>query len=394
MAAPHKCCWVPPVDGRSGRWRFTATVNGKRKYFTVPSTIGERQKKAAEDWMIAKLASLKTEPPKERTPKLRTIYREWIEWGRGEVAADRLSELTVEGNRKHASNGLDAIEDLGLDNLSNPIAKPLEDHWKTLSPTTIRNRLAALRVMFRWAVEHGRLPRNPLDGVAGPKPEYQGDRYASEGEVSAFAEFVDRWAAAEDGKLSRFAAMTATLVKVVIETGCRPGEMCKAQWEHWKLEDRVIVLPPKSHKTGRRVNKPRFVLVSEEIAREIEAIRSHPDRHPEWIFTHRVGPRAGTSATAEDKRWGTPWNSNALSRRVKDLRRAAIKAGVPLADTGVKRLHLYRLRHSSITQQLADGLTTREVADLHGTSERVIESTYLHPQIEHLRAALDRRRSR
>ena len=232
------------------------------------------------------------------------------------------------------------------------------------------------------------IPVNPIAGYELPKADYQGDRYAPAEEVNAFLGWIDRRAAALTGKLARFERLTVHLIRFVAETGCRPGEACTLRWEHFDPAQRAAILPLREHKTGRKTGRPRLILLSPALVALLEEIRADPERHPTHVFTHGCGHLA--TQTEERRRQGDPWNSNALSRKVKELRREAIKAGILREDSGLKRLHLYRLRHTRITNALEKGANIVDVAALSGNSVKVIESTYLHHQIDHLRDVADR----
>lgn len=66
----------------------------------------------------------------------------------------------------------------------------------------------------------------------------------------------------------------------------------------------------------------------------------------------------------------------------KDLKAAAVAAGLPPATTA------YTLRHSVITDLVADGLDVLTVARLSGTSIAMIEKHYGHLRADHAAAAL------
>jgi hypothetical protein len=63
---------------------------------------------------------------------------------------------------------------------------------------------------------------------------------------------------------------------------------------------------------------------------------------------------------------------------------------LPVVDSGVKRMHLYRLRHTRITNDLPSGMLATDAAVLRGDSVKMIESVYLHAQADHLLDVVDR----
>jgi integrase len=271
------------------------------------------------------------------------------------------------------------------------LLRQFADRVVTAGDFTVEDLARAYVEHRRKLVLEGKASAHTAAGLELPRAEYQGDRYAPADEVEGFLAWVEARARAVAGKLARFHLLTAYLVRFVAETGCRPGEACALEWRHCDLPRRLVVFPAPEHKTGRKTKRPRTLALSPGLVALLESLRADPERHPTHVFTHAWGPRAGVR-TEEELRQGCPWNSNALSRRIKELRREAIAAGVLAADSGVRRMHLYRLRHTRITNDLQAGMLATDAAALHGNSVKVIESTYLHHQADHLLDAADRAR--
>lgn len=76
---------------------------------------------------------------------------------------------------------------------------------------------------------------------------------------------------------------------------------------------------------------------------------------------------------------GKPWNKDAWKGPIKE---AANDAGLPAETTA------YTLRHSTITDLVTSGLDLLTVAQVSGTSVRMIERHYGHLQREHAKQAL------
>jgi site-specific recombinase XerD len=76
---------------------------------------------------------------------------------------------------------------------------------------------------------------------------------------------------------------------------------------------------------------------------------------------------------------GKPWNKDAWKGPIKE---AALAAGLPSETTA------YTLRHSTITDLVTGGLDLLTVAQVSGTSVRMIEKHYGHLQREHAKLAL------
>jgi integrase len=401
--------WFTPQRG-SPRWRFSKVgLDGKRRYYYAdpewPRTEAGRKKATA--WMLGVLDSLEGRSVTAghwTIDNLRLAYMTWVE---RKAESGELSRHTFDGHRKQLKilcreplHGR-PFGELAVDDLNAAKLQALAEAWKKQGrgATTIRNRLGSLQAMLNWAAQprgdravEKLIPVNPVAGWEMPRAEYQGDRYAPAAEVDAFLAWLGKRAEGLPGKMGRFERLMVQLVRIAAATGCRPGELCALRWRHIHFDQRAIIMPPAEHKTGRKTQKPRLVPLSPEVAALLEGLQADPERHPEFVFTHHAHWR-GRKPTADEQRYGVPWNSNALSRRFKELRREAIDAKViPDVDEGLQRLHLYRLRHTKITNDLQAGARVADVAAKSGNSIAVIESTYLHPQVSHLVDVEDRLR--
>ncbi len=394
----------------TGRWYFTHTdsESKRRSYYASPeiphTDAGQRK---AQIWMDDKLNELADRVITDNDWTLDDLRLAYLTWCTKQVAGDEKSEHTLRGHRGHlhlicsTARGARTYGDIVARDLTTRIVAELVESWQSpgkdkhgkpkriIGPVTIGNRIGSLVAVLNWASKprddrpiSKLIESNPIAGYQSPRIPYQGDRYAPSTEIDKFQEWVDSRAMGKIGRRARFERMTALLIRVASETGCRPGELCVLQWEHLKEEQRAIILPPRLHKTGRKTGKPRIIVLSRDLIARLQELRKDPHRHPTHVFTHQSGSLAGL--TDDEARQGMPWNSTALAKKVLKLRRAAIKADVLQVDSGVQRMHLYRLRHTKITNDLQGGANAMDVAKMAGNSVKVIEDTYLHTQVEHL----------
>jgi integrase len=260
-------------------------------------------------------------------------------------------------------------------------------------PTYIARMVASVQAVFNWAAApvpkrdpERLIAANPLKGYRSVHCQIPDapDRYASDDEVSAFLKWGRDRARKIGGLAGRFDRLTIEIIYAMSLTGARPGELCAALWNDFsprKVQDKtgqwwgLIVFPPKRHKTGGKTGKPREIYCPAPLVRTILAIGRLKGRHPEFIWSHRRGARAATRG-ADVATQGEPWNSNALSRRIKQLRLMAIDDGVPLANEGDNRFVAYRLRHTAAAKLLMSGEDIYTVAKLLGTSAAMIQRRY------------------
>lgn len=283
------------------------------------------------------------------------------------------------------------------------------------TPHYVANLCRSVQAALNWATQPRAdqggtrlLTENPLKGHRAPTVPRSAERFAERTEAAAFLWFFRRYADrfGRDSATAKFDRRTILLERVLIHTGCRPGETCVLQWEdiRWDAGQTSTgqtyakaVIPYTRWKAGKATGKPRTIFFSPMLTRALRRLASRPDRHPVHVFTHLAG--RNLRDIGEDPRAGVPWSdSTALAAKIRAVRRAAIAAGVKLTDEGENRLVNYRWRHTAISTLLMMGIDVTTVAELTGTSPAMIYHTYGHLLHDHLAAAAERlhagRRSR
>lgn len=207
--------------------------------------------------------------------------------------------------------------------------------------TTQHHALENVKRAIRWSVDQQRIPSSPIDKMRVEKGPGRTFTISPELHRKLFDGF-------DDGKSGRRRVRSMRQILIALRlTGCRPSEIIKLTIEQlgqevWRIDE---------HKT-RRHGKTRTIYPCpclETLAR----IASH-------------GRTTGPVFLSDYK---TPWKYSMLRQRMERAK---------------KRLNvdpdcvLYSYRHASITEALLAGVDTATVAEMHGTSIRVIESTYAH----------------
>jgi integrase len=113
------------------------------------------------------------------------------------------------------------------------------------SPIMANRVLSAVRKLFNWCVARDILQVSPCTLVAPPAPERSRDRVLNDDELRLV------WNAA-DGDGWPF----GPLVKMLILTGQRLGEVGGMRWDEVDLENGVWTLPPERVKNGERHEVP------------------------------------------------------------------------------------------------------------------------------------------
>jgi integrase len=103
---------------------------------------------------------------------------------------------------------------------------------KRSTPIMANRTLAAMRRLFNWCVENDIITASPCVGVKPPGAEHQRDRVLSDKELQLL------WAACETE-----GPPFGPLVKLLILTGQRRGEVGKMRWPEVDLAQRMWTLP-------------------------------------------------------------------------------------------------------------------------------------------------------
>lgn len=146
------------------------------------------------------------------------------------------------------------------------------------------------------------------------------------------------------------------LVKAMLFTGARPGELANANVTHFDKEQGTLAL---NGKTGYRV----VSLSSAAIAFFIEQTKDKIANAP--VFASEYGQR---------------WNKDSWKKPFK----IAVEAA-KLPPTVV----MYSLRHTAISEMIASGIDSFEVARMAGTSTAMIDKHYGHLRHDRMRDKLD-----
>lgn len=299
--------------------------------------------------------------------------------------------------------------------------KFLKRHHK---PNYVKNCVRAAQGMFAWAARDvpGRtpsviLPANPVKDFRVPGAGRMPERCAERSEAAHFLRYFRRFVRARRrSERQRFGRVTILLERVLIRTGCRPGEACAMRWDQVRWDAGVtsaghrfarVVL--EEHKTAAKVEKPRVIYLTPALTRSLRRLHRSPRRHPVYVFTHFRGTK---STNDWPRSWGDPWKVIPLSKLVREVRRAAIAeaarvraaleagadvpagdrwlADVKMQDEGANRLVNYQWRHTAISTLIMMGVDVATVAELTGTSPEMIRQHYGHLLDEHLALAAEK----
>jgi integrase len=136
----------------------------------------------------------------------------------------------------------------------------------------LANRVYSItRKLFGWAVEQDIIPASPLIGLKAPVEEKSRDRILSDQELRAV------WQAA--GQMGVY----GSLVRVLVLTGQRRGEIADLTWDEIDLDKQVISLPRERVKNDRAHEIPLS-------AQAVVLIEALPRNSEQYVFSLDGGP--------------------------------------------------------------------------------------------------------
>ncbi len=208
------------------------------------------------------------------------------------------------------------------------------DRYSKVAPAGANRVLDVLRQVFNHGIECGRVDRNPTRGIRhNPRPRCT--RFLSREEIRRVYAALDAHRGRESGR------QQATIIRLLLLTGCRKSEMIRLRWT--EVADGVLRLS--EGKTG-----PRTVFLC-PAAQTILA--AQPKADSPYVFpspTDRTKPRSSELSL---------WRKVRREARVEDVR-------------------LHDLRHTFASHAVMRRVPLPVVAHLLGHSRRRMSLRYAH----------------
>jgi integrase len=322
----------------------------------------------------------------------------------GEVVEQYLADLRTRARPRTvdaaASELRRIVEDLAVARVGE-IRKPSVMLWRQrrvsegAANKTVNNQLGYLKAALNLCVRLEQLPANPLNGIrklpTGAHHQRRRPRALSEWEISRLLA-----AALEiDGECRGFPR--EPLIRTLILTGARWGELTQATWADLDVEHAHLTLRAETTKTGQaRVIPLRAELLERLLALAGDHLRLL-GRAPTPSSRLFLAPR------------GAPWCAN-TGRFLRHLRECYARAGilervetprtgsrgpapkgrVASTDAQGMSLGIHTLRHTFATRLARAGVPPATAQRLTGhKSERVLLQIYTHVTTDDARKALD-----
>ena len=220
-----------------------------------------------------------------------------------------------------------------------------------LAPRTVARKISAIRALFGWLAEAGRIPASPAAELRLPRRGRDLPTVLSRDEVRSLLEFepeAPTWLDARD----------RAVLETLYSSGARVSELAGMDLADLDLHDGTVLLRGKGRKERLAgLGTPcREALDAYFLA--VAAARVRKDRRA--VFLNRFGGRLTTRSVA------------------RLLEKRALAAGV---RRGVSP---HTLRHSFATHMLQAGANLREVQELLGHRSVASTQVYTHLTLDHL----------
>ena len=349
---------------------WAVTIDGKRH--TAPRSIGPKDTLGALNWHKSIVDG--AVPVKVGNYRVADVCELYLAWDENRVLAKQRCRRSHESCKCKLTRACATVVD-GVKAGSMPVAaikkRNLEKMLMTwageeLSDLYRRDLGANLKAAFSWATHEELIPVNPFSGVSLPSEPESAVKFATRSEAASWLRFLWRQG------LKDF----AFLQRCLIHSGARPSELTRATWDEvawdsWtdKSGHAGAVITRTAWKSSRKTGKARRVYLPPCLCRSLRRrMRAVLDPSKPIFSTVR----------------GIQWSASNLSTVTERCRQLAIKQGLPFKDEGSDRLHCYRWRHTAASTLLTRGVPVPTVAELLGTSVRMISKTYSHILNSHL----------
>lgn len=207
-----------------------------------------------------------------------------------------------------------------------------------LNPSTIRNSLNPLRLIYRQAMLYGEVAVNPTTGLQLPAVRGTRDRVAAPEEAARLLELVP----------DRDRAIWAT----AMYAGLRRGEMFALEWSDIDF-DRGVINVERGWDVQEGVIFPK-TKAGVRVVPLVRALRPHLLAH-QLLTGRREGLVFGRTAEV-------PFNYNAVSHRADKVWAAA----------GLRRITLHECRHTYASLMIAAGVNLKALSTYMGHSSITI----------------------
>ena len=217
---------------------------------------------------------------------------------------------------------------------------------------------------FRILCRNRRVPYNPTDGIRLPRITIIEKQPLTQDEINLLLSATDMY----DDQHTTLVHNMPTFIRLALATGCRRGELCALKWSDIDFVNKQIhvrhavsEVQGKMIYKGTKTNKERTISVSSEC---IKILQEHRKNYAtgNYVFRSKWDVNKPQSPTSVRHSFD----------RIKEM-------------TGIDRLTLHLLRHTSISILAQHNVDIRTIAQRAGHSDIQTTMRYMHSN-----SALDR----
>ena len=228
---------VRPGGGKSYVWLQRSGGHSKRISLGPVSlrTVAE----ARRDCLVRQVAH---EPDKESKPRRRApSFREFVEGEWKDAHFERYKPSTITGVRSLlASQLLPEFGSIPLDRIAPTRVRRWFEAFSRTAPVNANRGLDVLRQIMNFAIARGHTDANPAAGIV-PNRRPKLTRFLSREEIARLHRVLD-------GQAGRGNRQQAEVIRLLLLTGCRRGEIVRLRWS--EVQGDMLMLA--DSKTGPR----------------------------------------------------------------------------------------------------------------------------------------------
>ena len=333
---------VRPGGGKSYVWLQRSGARSKRISLGPVSlrTVAE----ARRDCLARQVAH---EPEKESVPRRRApSFREFVEGEWKDAHFERYKPSTKKGHRSLlASQLLPEFGSIPLDRIAPARVRRWFDAFSRTAPGNANHSLDLLRQIMNFAIARGHADANPTAGIE-PNRRPKLTRFLSREEVASLHKALD-------GQAGRGNRQQADVIRLLLLTGCRKGEIVRLRWS--EVQGDMLMLA--DSKTG-----PRKVPLNSQ-ARRI--LGRQPRGESPFVFPSARNPSRPRHPDLN------------LWYRVRK-------------EAGIEDVRLHDLRHTVASHAVMNGVPVPVVSRLLGHSNVRMTLRYAHLGDREIEAAAER----
>lgn len=342
---------------RGATYWYRFRWNGSKPYRGSCKTSILSEAKKVESLVIAQLLENKRMPGSQKIPTLADFSSRFFQW-MDSLPTDRPPK---KGTRKYYHVGWKLLEKTTM--AGRRVDRIERDHISALavgsSPANTNNALRALRRMLKQAQEWELIQTAPKVQLVEEQSREMLLEPWMEAKLLAVTEVGRTPTSKHAPKLANYGWQPLRdILLIMLDTGMRPAEVFRMEWEHVKWDRELIFVPRSKSRKSKR-----YVPLSKRVK---EALQMRAQESP-FIF-----PSARSS-------------SGHIETVQRQFDRAKKLAGLPEAVV------LYCARHRFSTDAMDGTGNMMAVMDVMGHSKVDVTRLYQHPGLKQIGEAINKR---